>query len=182
MTGPESPRSRSNGCRAALSHHPQQTHTGGRDCARPIPPTHLCMHPNLSRLFLRPQNEGAGPVSQCLGAQRWAEPACDRVSHFSRQARASEALGSCAVRAGWEVVCCVCARTSIAPRRKQSTARVEAGEEVESRTSHGASQPPCTLSTRAAQRDRDEGDGSQCPTKCKAVFLYTKAERQRLRV
>jgi len=63
------------------------------------------------------------------------------------------------------------ASASIAPRRKQSTARVEAGEEVESRTSHGASQPPCTLSTRAAQRDRDEGDGSQCPTKCKAVFL-----------
>ena len=106
----------------------------------------------------------------------------DGVSHFSRQARASEALDSCAVRAGWEVVCCTCARTSIAPRMKQSTARVEAGDEVESHTSYGASQPPCTLSTRAAQRDRDEGDGSQCPTKCKAVFLRTKAERRRLRV
>ena len=115
MTGPESPRSRSNGCRAALSHHPQQTHTRGRDCARPIPPTPLRMHLNSSRLFLRHQNEGAGPVSQCLGAQRWAEPACDRVSHFSRQARASDALGSFAVRTGWEVVCAACVRAPLSP-------------------------------------------------------------------
>ena len=106
----------------------------------------------------------------------------DRVSHSSRQERASGALGSCAVRAGWEVVCCMFAHTSIAPQKKQPTARVEAGEEVESRTSHGASQPLCTLSTCAAQRDRDEGDGSQCPMKCEAVFLRTKAERHRLRV
>ena len=154
----------------------------GCSWVRPSLRTSLRMRQYSSRLFLRPQNEAGERLSQCLGAQRWAEPSCDRVSHFSRQARASEALGSCAVRAGWEMVCCMCARTSIAPRRKQSTARVEAGEEVESRTSHGASQPLCTLSTHAAQRDRDEGDGSQCPTKCKAVFLHTKAERQRLRV
>ena len=83
--------------------------------------------------------------------------------HFFSHMRASGTLRSRAMRGGRAVACCMCARTSITPRRKRPAAIDEAEREVEVRSQPMRMRPTSAPSAWSLFSDRDEGVGYECP-------------------